>query len=74
MYMVPDIASVNKYLKGLLENLEIELILITKGARLPYVPTHRRSVWRLIKKNHPRGGFFDENECEINSESLDETL
>ena len=39
MYMVPDIASVNKYLKGLLENLEIELILITKGARLPYVPT-----------------------------------
>ena len=58
MYMVPDIASVNKYLKGLLE-----LILITKGARLPYVPTHRRSDGRLIKKNHPRGGFFDENEC-----------
>ena len=56
--MVPDIASVNKYLKGLLE-----LILITKGARLPYVPTHRRSDGRLIKKNHPRGGFFDENEC-----------
>lgn len=34
--MVPDIASVNKYLKGLLENLEIELILITKGARHTY--------------------------------------
>lgn len=63
MYMVPNIASVNKYLKGLLENLEIELILITKGARLPYVPTHRRSDGRLIKKNPPRGGFFDENEC-----------
>ena len=58
MYMVPDIASVNKYLKGLLENLEIELILITKGARLPYVPTHRRSDGRLIKSNHPRGGFL----------------
>ncbi len=23
--------------------------------------------------NHLRGGFFDENECEINNESLDET-
>lgn len=27
----------------------------------------------MIKKNHPCGGFFDENECEINNESLDET-
>lgn len=35
-HTVPDIASVNKYLKGLLENLEIEPILTTKGARHTY--------------------------------------
>ena len=27
----------------------------------------------MIERNHLRGGFFDENECEINNESLDET-